>query len=79
MLVQFLSIVQKLIYPNFKFSKFKILRMILNVKWSDFKSNESIHLELKVPFIYDFFLKLTSSFYNRCKTHQNQLVKSLGQ
>jgi hypothetical protein len=57
----------------------KILRMILNVRWDDFKSTSQIHNELGIPLIQDFFRKLTDNFYLRTSFHPNDLYSSLGQ
>ena len=51
---------------------------MLNIVWSDFISNESIHKDNKLPFIIDFMIKLANNFYSRCFIHPNDLVKSLG-
>jgi len=55
-----------------------ILRMALNVKWDSYTSNEKIHEESNVPFIDEFFEKLTNQFYDKCTNHSNNLINSLG-
>jgi hypothetical protein len=57
----------------------KMLRMILNVRWDDFKSTSNIHNELSIPLIQDFFKKSTDNFYLRTSCHTNDLYSSLGQ
>lgn len=55
-----------------------ILRMAMNVKWDSFTTNSAIHEQSKVPFIDEFFEKLTKQFYESCSRHSNILVQSLG-
>jgi hypothetical protein len=57
----------------------KILRMIHDVNWDDFKSNEEIHTISKVPFLATFFDKLSNNFYARVSNHSNELFSNLGQ
>ena len=56
----------------------KILRMILNVHWSDFKSTEEIHCMAGVPLISSFINQITENFYMRTSGHDNVLFSSLG-
>lgn len=57
----------------------KVLRIMLNVKWSDFIPNEKIHMDGKIPEILPFFIKITNKFYSSCNNHENPLINSLGQ
>lgn len=57
----------------------KLLRMILNVKWSDFMSTKQIHSSTKIPLVADFIKKLTDNFYKRVTNIEVDAYKSLGQ
>jgi hypothetical protein len=57
----------------------KILRMIHNIHWNDFKSTDEIHDLSKVPLICNFISKLTDKFYSKIPLHPNDLFSSLGQ
>ena len=57
----------------------KLLRQVFNVRWDDFKSNDSIHSQANIPTIREFTLKLTNNFYSRCASHCNDLINNLGQ
>jgi len=57
----------------------KILRMIHDIHWYDFKSNESIHDLSNMPLISCFISRLTSKFYSKVTHHTNDLFSSLGQ
>ena len=63
-----------------KLQKFqnKILRMILNLKWSDFKSTQEIHDSTKIPLVSEFITRLTNKFYSKIVHHSNPILSSLG-
>jgi hypothetical protein len=56
----------------------KLLRMIFNVNWDDFVSNQHLHLLAHIPKTDDFFEKLTVRFYQRCDNHHNSYIANLG-
>jgi Reverse transcriptase (RNA-dependent DNA polymerase)/Endonuclease-reverse transcriptase len=57
----------------------KILRMILNVKWTDFRTTNDIHDDCKIPLIKDFIANTTDKFYSKTVHHPNSMFTSLGQ
>jgi hypothetical protein len=57
----------------------KVLRMILNVNWFDFKSVNEIHNTANMPLVTDFISRLTANFYEKVAHHSNDLYSSLGQ
>jgi hypothetical protein len=57
----------------------KLLRQILEIKWDDFRSNDSIHSQVNILTVREFALKLTRNFYARCNSHTNDLIANLGQ
>jgi hypothetical protein len=57
----------------------KLLRMILNIKWDDFRTTLSLHDQASIPCISDFINKLTTNFYQRLNNHPNDLFSVLGQ
>lgn len=56
----------------------KILRQIFDVRWDDFKSNESLHQQAHIPTVNEFILKLSRQFYSRSHNLDNNLVSNLG-
>ena len=56
----------------------KLLRMILDIHWYDFKSTEVIHDSAHVPLILDFISRLTTNFYSKVEHNSNDLFSSLG-
>ena len=57
----------------------KIIRMILNVIWSDFKSTIEIHNSTNIPLVSNFISRLTTNFYTKVVHHSNDLLSTLGQ
>ena len=57
----------------------KILRVIHDVHWSDFKSNEILHKLSNLPSIKAFVTNVTNNFYGKIIHHPNDLISSLGQ
>ena len=57
----------------------KMLRMISDIRWYDFKSVSEIHDSAKIPLISSFISKLTANFYSKIVHHPNDLFSSLGQ
>ena len=57
----------------------KILRMISDIHWYDFKSVNEIHDSAKMPLISNFISRLTANFYSKIVHHPNDLFASLGQ
>ncbi|CAG9804526.1 unnamed protein product [Chironomus riparius] len=56
----------------------KILRMILDIHWDDFKSNKDIHDSANIPLIKDYIDKITNNFYSKSNSHSNHLIANLG-
>jgi hypothetical protein len=56
----------------------KILRMILNVRWDDFKSTIDIHDSANIPLISNFIQKISDNFYSKSNSHHNSLIANLG-
>ena len=56
----------------------KVLRYVLDINWDDFVSNIEVHSRAKIPFIAEFFNKLTVNFYRRIGSHNNALINNLG-
>jgi hypothetical protein len=56
----------------------KILRMILDIKWNDFKSTQDIHDSANIPLIRDFIVKISRNFYSKSLSHSNHLINKLG-
>jgi hypothetical protein len=57
----------------------KILRMIHDIHWHDFKSVKVIHELSNMPLLANFISRLTSNFYTKVVHHSNDLLSSLGQ
>lgn len=57
----------------------KLLRMIQNIHWNDFKSTEVIHDSANIPLISKFMSRLTANFYSKVVHLQNNLFSNLGQ
>lgn len=57
----------------------KILRMVQNIHWSDFKSIKEIHDSANTPLMSNFISRLTDNFYAKVVHHSNSLLSSLGQ
>jgi endonuclease/exonuclease/phosphatase family metal-dependent hydrolase len=57
----------------------KVLRYVLDINWDDFVSNVEVHGRANIPFMAEFFNKLTVNFYRRIDSHKNSLINHLGQ
>lgn len=53
----------------------KCLRMIADAPW--FVSNETLHNDLKIPYINDVFLRLYKRFKKKLPQNDNQLIRDL--
>ena len=56
----------------------KILRMISDIHWNDFKSISDIHDSSKVPLIKDFMNKIADNFYSNSSINPNQFIANIG-
>lgn len=56
-----------------------MLRMILNLKWFEFKSTKEIHDSNKIPLVSEFITRFTNKFYSKVGHHSNPILSPLGQ
>lgn len=54
-----------------------ILRMMLDVSWEDFISNQKVLEMAKVPYLKEFIYKANETFFNKCHLSENVLIREL--
>jgi hypothetical protein len=53
----------------------KVLRSIVNASW--YVSNQSLHNDLKIPFIRDEIHQMSARYNEQITNHENELVEEL--